>query len=228
MDSVDVSDLVKKVRVVMNENSESKSLLAAEDVETLALDDLIKSKIVAAAREIETRAPMHMVTAQRNSVPQLENFSLKEQDGSYVGVVDVPYYVMRLLAVKMSDWERNARLITEEDAAYAQQKSKWTGVRGSTERPVAALVHGESGELQLELYSCKSDKATLERCSYISWPTISEGKIELCERLVEPIVYMTAALTVLTLGDGNTAAGLQSTAYALAEIQTAQGGVQSN
>lgn len=221
MESIDVGDIVKRVRVVMNENGASTKLLEADDVETLALDELIKSKVVAAAREIESRAPMHMVTAQKGQMPELENFNLEEKDGSYVGVVDVTDDVMRLLAIKMSDWERNGRLISEQDAAYAQQKSKWTGVRGTVERPVAALVHGASGELQLELYSSKSSDATLERCSYISWPEIaSDGKISLCERLVEPIVYMTAALTVLTLGDSQTAAGLQSMAFSLAGIRT--------
>ena len=56
-----VEDIIKDVRICFEENATSDFLTALEDVETLELDQLIKSKISDAVRLVETQAPVWMV-----------------------------------------------------------------------------------------------------------------------------------------------------------------------
>lgn len=88
---------------------------------------------------------------------------------------------------------------------------------GNTQNPFAVLVHS-GGNLALELYTSKYADSTVD-FSYVPTPSIdSDGNIELCSKLKGAILYMTAYLTCITLGDTETAARYKATAYELADI----------
>lgn len=212
MSTYAVSELVKEVKVLLDRNQESAGLLTPTDSDTLSQGELIQSKIVDAARIILKDAPASMLDGK--TFDGL-NTAWAETNGAYVGTVYLPSDMIRLLDVKVSDWNRSAEIITEEDDAYKIQCSRF-GVRGNPERPIAALIHN-SGNRYLELFTSKSNTATVS-LTYVGMPFISEGNIDLPETLKDSIVYMAGNLTCISLGDTDTASGLLGVARKLAHI----------
>lgn len=212
MNTYAVSELVKEVKVLLDRNQESAGLLTPTDSDTLSQGELIQSKIVDAARIILKDAPASMLDGK--TFDGL-NTAWAETNGAYVGTVYLPSDMIRLLDVKVSDWNRSAEIITEEDDAYKIQCSRF-GVRGNPERPIAALIHN-SGNRYLELFTSKSNTATVS-LTYVGMPFISEGNIDLPETLKDSIVYMAGYLTCISLGDTDTASGLLGVARKLAHI----------
>lgn len=212
MSTYAVSELVKEVKVLLDRNQESAGLLTPTDSDTLSQGELIQSKIVDAARIILKDAPASMLDGK--TFDGL-NTAWAETNGAYVGTVYLPSDMIRLLDVKVSDWNRSAEIITEEDDAYKIQCSRF-GVRGNPERPIAALIHN-SGNRYLELFTSKSNTATVS-LTYVGMPVISEGNIDLPETLKDSIVYMAGYLTCISLGDTDTASGLLGVARKLAHI----------
>lgn len=212
MSTYAVSELVKEVKVLLDRNQESAGLLTPTDSDTLSQGELIQSKIVDAARIILKDAPASMLDGK--TFDGL-NTAWAETNGAYVGTVHLPSDMIRLLDVKVSDWNRSAEIITEEDDAYKIQCSRF-GVRGNPERPIAALIHN-SGNRYLELFTSKINTATVS-LTYVGMPFISEGNIDLPETLKDSIVYMAGYLTCISLGDTDTASGLLGVARKLAHI----------
>ena len=212
MSTYAVSELVKEVKVLLDRNQESAGLLTPTDSDTLSQGELIQSKIVDAARIILKDAPASMLDGK--TFDGL-NTAWAETNGAYVGTVYLTSDMIRLLDVKVSDWNRSAEIITEEDDAYKIQCSRF-GVRGNPERPIAALIHN-SGNRYLELFTSKSNTATVS-LTYVGMPFISDGNIDLPETLKDSIVYMAGYLTCISLGDTDTASGLLGVARKLAHI----------
>ena len=119
----------------------------------------------------------------------------------------------------MSDWDYAINVaITENDPMYQLQKSRFGGVRGNPQKPVVAITSQPIG-LVLEFFSCYSgDNAFIKKARYIPMPRIRNNKIDLCEKLKRAVVYYTAYLAALSLGNGDAAAAMLATAKELAEI----------
>lgn len=213
MDSYAVEDLAREVKVILDRNQENAELIP-EDSDTLTQGEIIKSRLVEATKIVESNAPLSMLSGYQIGTKGTLVLSLS--NGLYVGKVSLPKDLMRLLSVKMSDWERPAKIIGETDDEYLFQSSRF-GVRGNPQRPIAAIVQGSDGDLELELYSSSLSDATLS-CTYIPNPHIDNGVIFMCKKLKEAILYMTASLVSVSLGDGDTAARLKSVSYGLANI----------
>ena len=132
-----------------------------------------------------------------------------------MGKVQLPSDLIRILSVRVSDWIRPGKLISENDDEYKLQSCRF-GLRGNVERPVAAIVHAGGGRY-LELYTSNTNDAKLD-LSYVKQPEISNGMIGLPQGLKDAIVYMTSYLVCVSLGDNSTAEGLLSVARNLAGI----------
>ncbi len=199
-----LSEVVRDVRVAMDRNMTSEQLFASADIETLALDDIIRSKVVEAVRRVEVAAPVHLLE-------EGHDFS---DAGVYWGSLEsghvlLPGDFMRLIAFRMSDWERTVYgAISADDPEYARQSSRFKGVRGTPQKPVCAIVNRAEGKA-LEFYSCRSEDAYVERASYLPWPSIDEaGGIDISERCYQAVVYMAAALVFATYGANEQAAAM--------------------
>ncbi len=214
MDSYAVEGLVREVKVILDRNQESAELIP-DDSDTLSQGEIIKSRLVEATKVIESNAPLYMLSGYEIGTKNSLVFS--NVGGLYVGTVSLPKDLMRLLRVKMSDWERSGKIILESDDEYAFQHSKF-GVKGNPQRPIAAVVQGSDSDLDLELFSSNSATATLS-CTYIPLPYIDNGVIFMCKKLKESILYMAASLVCYSLGDVTTAASMKSIAFRLADIE---------
>lgn len=210
-----VADIVKDVRVCLDQNMVSDALAGIGDVDTLALDEIIESKIVNAAMAIESQAPATMLDSGRAFG---DSIGWDSEAGYGSGHIHLPDDFLRLLTFQMSDWDYAVtQAITEDDPLYAQQRSRFGGVRGNPQKPIVAITQQPIG-LVLEFYSCTSGDAWVKRARYIPIPRIRNGKIELCEKLKPAIVYYTAYLVALSISDTTLAAAMLNTANTLAGI----------
>lgn len=195
-----VDKICRDVRIAIDENIVSHSLLETGDVDTLTLNDLILSKIEDGVRRVEQTAPVHFLEEGHAFG---DNLRWGEMES---GWILLPDDFMRLIVFKMSDWERAVyEALTAENPLYRVQSSRHKGLRGTAQRPVCALISRPEGRV-LEFYSCKSDKATVERAMYLPWPRIdNEGAIDICERCYNNAVYMIASLALMAYSDGEKA-----------------------
>lgn len=193
-----VDDIKKDVRITINQNMSDNVLINVADIDTLSIDDIIRSKIVEATKEVECNANPDMID---NSI-QLSNISVnwKSATGVGMGSITLPDDFMRLLIFQMSDWSRPASIITEDSPLYAQQSSRYPGIRGCPQRPVVAICRRGTG-LVLEFYSCSAGASVFIRNAlYIQEPEIKSEKINVSEKLYKAIVYKIASLTCVSLG----------------------------
>ena len=56
-----IQDIERDVRIALDENDVNTQLVQMGDVDTLALNDIIRSKIVEAVRRVELAAPAHLL-----------------------------------------------------------------------------------------------------------------------------------------------------------------------
>lgn len=192
-----IPEIVRDVRIAIDENKTSEQLIADEDIDTLSLDEIIRSKIVEAVRMVLTATPIHLLDG---GVPFGDAVFWRSK-GS--GWILLPDDFMRLLIFKMSDWERPVyEPITAAAPQYQVQFSRYKGLRGNPQKPVVAIVSRAEGRA-LELFSCKDESATVEQAVYLPLPKIDEyGGIEVPERCYMPAVYETASLVLATIGQG--------------------------
>ena len=186
------------------------------DVDTLKLDEIIESKVVDAAMVIEQNAPAYMLDSGKAFG---ESIGWDGQPGYGAGYIHLSDDFMRLVCFQMSDWDYAATLaITEDSPQYQMQRSRFAGVRGNPQKPVVAITSQPIG-LVLEFFSCYSgENAFIKKARYIPIPRIKNGKIDLCEKLRRAVVYYTAYLAALSLGNGDAAAAMLATARELAQI----------
>lgn len=201
-----VAELVSEVRMAMDLNSPSESLLAA-DTDAQSLDALIESKIEDAARVITSKAPMGLLDIHKDfSRDTIEWLDTEKKTGRIELVDDF----LRLGSFRMSDWPYAVHTyITADSPLYALQKSKFAGVRGNPEKPVVAVVSVAHSRM-LEFYSCNGvvdgEEPVVAEASYIPAPVITNGKIEIGTLIKNAVVYYCAYLVCLTLGEADRAA----------------------
>jgi hypothetical protein len=233
MKSYDIDALVKDIRIILDQNQISSQLIAVSDIDTLSVNEIIKSKIAVAARVIETNAPISMLdgitlgseeTQSDGTIKTSYTIAWKSAIGIGMGSILLPDDFMRLIVFQMSDWNKPATIITEDDPKYEMQSSRYPGVRGCPQKPIAAIVL-RSGGLTLELYSCTAGSSvTVKHGRYIPIPSIMDGSITLCVKLVDSIEYYAAylACTELCSGETNKINLLRAHALDLANIETKQ------
>lgn len=216
MIAYDVSSLVAEVKVILDRNQES-STLVPDDSDTLTQGELIEQVLLPAVRAIEQLAPADML----GDLIKLSTLNVTWSScgvGAYMGTCTLPEDLLRIISVKASDWYRPGTIIMDTDKAYVWQKNSY--VRGNKENPVVAITH-KDGKRTLELYSSSSTNVTADM-AYLLLPDVEDGKIYMSQLLHDSIVYMAASLVCDSIGDTQTAASLKAIAYQLANIETTQ------
>lgn len=205
---VEVDELIRKVRVVIDENKTSEGLLSTEDIETLSINDLIREKLPRAARIIEEKAPHNLLDS---GLAFGSTIGWLGEVGIGAGVISLPDDFLRLVSFKMSDWDYAVtEPISEDSVEYQMQHSKYAGIRGNPQKPVVAIVQRPTG-LSLEFYSCRAgSNVTLSRARYIPIPQIVNGGMGLSEKLIDAVVYYTGYLVALSIGEGELAKALMA------------------
>lgn len=191
-----LDEIAKDVRIALDQNIVSDALKEIGDVDTLSLNDIIKSKVIEAVKRIHSSAPSYLLDGGYNFG---DGVYWKEHES---GWVLLPEDFMRFVVFQMSDWERAVFYpISTDDPEYEKQSSRFKGIRGTAQRPVCAISIRPEGRV-LEFYSCKSEKATVSRAVYLPYPQIDKyGAIEICQRCYKAVIYTIGALVLTTFGD---------------------------
>ena len=200
---------MQDVRICIDENMQSDALIESGDIDTLGLDEIIKSKILEAIQSVHRDAPNYLLEGGHNFGDAVYWRELES------GWVLLPKDFLRLVVFEMDDWEQAVyQAISTDDPEYEKQHSRFKGIRGTAQRPVCAIGIRPEGRV-LEFYSCKSTDAKVSRAIYIPYPKIDEdGGVDISERCYNAVIYTAAGLTLLTCGEtekGNSVSELAQT-----------------
>lgn len=200
-----VSDIRRRVRIALDENSGANALISNGDNDTLELDEIIDARLEEAARQVLSAVPGEALEGGH----LLRGALFRDNKG---GWMPLPENYLRLIRLRLSDWERPVHeALSVSDPRYAQQSSRFGGIRGCRQNPLVFEVLRGSGPA-LELYPCSAD-SELSDAIYAPVPTIdSDGGIDLPWRCLNAVVNMTAALVALTYGDSDKYQRLQAIA----------------
>lgn len=191
--------VAKDVRIALDQNMTSDALTAIGDVDTLAINDIIRSKVVEAVKRIHSEAPSHLLDGGYNFGDAI----YWNKDGrDFSGWVLLPEDFMRLIVFQMDDWVRAVySALSTDDPEYILQSSRFPGIRGTVQKPVCAISIRPEGRV-LEFFSCKSESAMVSRAVYIPYPKVDKyDAIGICQRCYEAVVYTIASLVLATFGD---------------------------
>lgn len=191
-----IDKIMQDVRICIDQNAKSDALINIGDIDTLKLDEIIKSKILEATQRVHIEAPNFLIEGGYNFGDAIYWRDLES------GWVLLPQDFLRLVVFEMSDWERAVyQAISTDDPDYEKQRSRIKAIRGTAQRPVCAIAIRPEGKV-LEFYSCKSKEATVSRAMYLPYPTIDEnGGVDICERCYNAVIYTAAGLTLMTCGE---------------------------
>lgn len=191
-----LSVITKHVRIALDQNMRSDALAEIGDVDTLATDDIIRSKICEAVKRVHSEAPAYLLDGGHNFGDAVY---WKEEE---CGWVLLPEDFMRFVVFEMDDWGRAVYYAgSVDDAEYKKQSSRIKGIRGTAQRPLCFIGVRPEGRV-LEFYSCKSTAAKVSRAVYLPYPKVDDlGGIEICERCYDAVVYTIASLVLTTFGD---------------------------
>lgn len=166
------------------------------ETHTVKMDDIIRQKLPQAIDRVHAAAPYHLLETGHNFGNAVYWGDMEN------GWVLLPADFHRMMVFEMSDWACPVyEVIMPADPRYHLQHSRYKGIRGTADHPVCVLGMRPEGRV-LEFYSCRSNSATVTRAVYI--PLAKEdasGGYDLSPLCYDAIVYTTAALTLLTIGE---------------------------
>ena len=196
-----VERIVRDVRVCLDENRTDAALLDSGDIETLTLDEIIRSKVCEGVDYVHSLAPYDLLEQGHNF--GYSDLHWRELES---GFVLLPDDFLRLVVFRMSDWERPVFVpITVDSPQYRSQRSRWKGLRGTVQRPVCAVVQRPEG-LSLEFYSSKDTGATVDKAVYIPKAAVdADGGVDISERCYRAAVYAIGMLTLVATGEADRA-----------------------
>lgn len=194
-----IDTIMKDVRVALDRNMSSEALAKIGDMDTLAVDDIIKSKITEAVKRVHSQAEPYLLDGGLSFGESL----VWDDANMCCGHIRLPDDFMRFIIFQMSDWERPVfYAIGTDEPAYLKMSSRFRGIRGTAQRPVCVVSINHEGNI-LEFYSCKSTDAKVSKALYLPYPEIVNDVIGICKRCYDAAVYTIAALTVTTLGESD-------------------------
>ena len=191
-----IDKIMQDVRICIDQNAKSEALIESGDIDSLALDEIIKSKIPEAVQRVHMDAPNYLLEGGHNFGDAIYWRELES------GWILLPADFMRLVVFEMDDWEQAVyQAISTDDPEYQKQRSRFKGIRGTAQRPVCVIAIRPEGRV-LEFYSCKSTDAKVSRAMYIPYPKIDDdGGVDISERCYNAVIYTAAGLTLMTCGE---------------------------
>ena len=216
----DVAQIVRDVRVCLDQNRVDTRLIGDGDEDTLDLDQIIRSKIEYAAQAIGMAAPIWMLSDWSHDFKG-NCYWIKDSTGKDTtsGYALLPADFMRLLVFKMGDWETAVyTAVLPGTPEYEATRSRYAGLRGNPQRPVCVLAVRPEGRV-LEFHSCADTDATVTMASYLPRPEIKNEDgvetLDISKECYRAVVYMAASLTCTTLRDHDHAGALKAVAEGL-------------
>ena len=193
-----IDKILEDVRVSLDMNQNSDTLIGINDDATLTINELIRSKIVEAVKRVHIIAPAYLLDFGNHFAE-----SITWNPDGRSGWMILPDDFMRLITFEMSDWDQPCfEAISTDDIKYKMVRSRFP-VMGTPQKPIVAISVSPNGKI-LEFYSCKDDTATVNKAVYLPYPEIDEfNGIKISQRCYDSTIYTIAALVLAALGDND-------------------------
>lgn len=209
-----IEQIKADVRLVIDESEDNSELLAAFDPITIETDNITESMILQSIDEVHKSAQLYMLVDVRHS----EGLSLTAYRKGHKAYI--PDDFLRFVCADCADWERTVYDPIDQDSdEYMMQSSKWAGVRGTTERPVVAIIPGPDA-LQMEVYTTGANTVNL---TYIKKAGIDqENKVEIASMCYRALLYTIAKYYLISTGNNQQAAIMGAVATQMIGAQQPQ------
>lgn len=198
--TVPTINIVSEVKILLDERNLSDTLFNDEYHQNL--DTLIQSCIIDAVQRVHMNAPFFLLETLSDFKQELdiECWEKDKEDAPY-GYVKLPTDFMRLIAFKMSDWDKPAyRLLSPTDKLYSRQFCPFSGVTGNVHNPLCFLIEDSNGR-SLQFFRCLDTTAEIEIASYIPKPAFDDkGKISICSMCYPSVLYTICSLVCTSVG----------------------------
>ena len=204
-----VEELIKKVRITMDENSSSSRLAEIKDIDSLQLDDLIRESIIAGVKYVHSNAD---VTELTDDVTEDASTSSVEEEmvgsGKYIQYIDCPSDFHILSSIKMSKWKKPLRILSVlNNVNEDMELCPYYGIGSDKESPAVYLTE-RNGNRVFMACSCDEEGSTLETFRYLPLPSIKEGNIKIIKGREDDCAYAIAYNVFMSLGDANMASAM--------------------
>lgn len=197
-----ISDIVTKVRVILNEAGEEESLhLLSED--TVKLTQYIESVIPDAINLVITVSPISHINTTKGSNTLI--------NGDGCSVISLPTDFLRIAAIKLSNWKRSVSVVMPFGGdEYKKQHNVIT--RSGVNKPSCVFAYNTSGSI-IECFPSGS----LEYFHYVKSASSESNKgLGLVkEELLPAICYMCASLVYNIFENPNTSERMKAIAIEL-------------
>ena len=162
-----VGDIIKSVRYCIDEEDSNPSSLANSGVlgsDNVLMDNIIKDKIGDALRwiclyapadmlggtdEVDRTDPEHPVYHQTGIISDVQNATVNAIQNSLGGAIQLESDFIRLVRVRGVLWHRAITKPIAEDSEEYLQLYDTNGATATMDRPVAALIEGETRKLEV-------------------------------------------------------------------------------
>lgn len=192
-----VAEIQKRVRVILNQNTDSAEFDDLGTSDVLGIDEVIAKSIVPAATQVAASAPLGMCVTK-----ELANDGDVSYKEGYCEIM-CPAEMLKLGSVKMQEWAISLYTLTPTTSdIYKRQFSPVRSSHATPTRPVMALVEGANNANVLQLFPAET--GTIEYASYVPRPAMSEDGLNLenqSPQLCDAMCYQCAALTCLALDE---------------------------
>lgn len=200
MEHVLVTDLVKEVRVTLDENRKESSYVT-NTTDNMELNEMIRSKLVEATRSILEVCPLNMLELQEITIAAASH--TENSDGS--GHVVLPDNFLRLGLFKLSSWGRGVTNVAEEGSAEERRQHNPLTM-GSPLKPVCVWGRNALGKLTIEYYSAGRDgdayNHDVEKALFVPLPSLTaDDKLDVPGVLRFSIIHFCAGLVEVARGN---------------------------
>lgn len=175
MEQALIEDLVKEVRITLDENRLEYSYLEENNTDNMDLNEIIRAKLLDSIRIILEACPVSLLSPIAMSIS--EEGKITGDDGS--GTVTLPEDFLRLVSFKLKTWNRAVVNAAEEGSSIdLMQRNTFT--RGTPIKPVCVFSHNEKGERTMEYFTAGKDSGgkydhAIQRALYVKIPSVTEN-----------------------------------------------------
>lgn len=195
-----LAKIIRDTRIMLDLNICERPLIAPDRYENLDIDSMIRAVLIPAALEVMEESDDMLLTPGK---PIRALLAWQEgTPGMGMAILPLPDDCLKLIAVKLTDWCRQAQIKKETDAEHAWQSSPFPGVRGNPDRPMAFICQRPTG-LVAELYSSNTTNGVgIEYAQYVPKPHVEAADtIRLPDAIYHDVIVRTAKKVADIIGD---------------------------
>lgn len=203
------TDLMSQVRVALDQNQQELTFLAPDE-NTLELDDIIRQKLLHAARWLLERAPLRMI----DTLATLVQPGTPTDDEGRLSVRR-PSDMLRLHTLKVKSWDIPVHDVLPADSEWGMvAASGFAGIRPNGQRPIV-LDDGIT-------LTAVGSPGSVETAVYIAMPKVDSNKMAYPVLLSDALVYLAAGLVCDAYKEVQLGSVYKQTALGMAQIEVPQ------